>query len=428
MLGKVAIRLVSWWRAPVLLLLLAVSPSSAVTGVRFADVIIVHGSDLVALRGWPIDGLGVVACDASACLPIPMQIDERAPDGAWVLDRGPQPSADEPPEIFDDDDVLLFMASDAGDAVEPSRLPSSLPVLEVGVTDPLTGAQSWVYVVGYADKAPRAAQSYVAYDAATDRFTGANVAMGFSDGVPTYLSIDSSGENLLDRLKVRVAASVFFGWLRFSRSEGDLTTELIGWHAGPIRVVRHQKQRVRLGWGIRSPTFRSYTYFYRDFAELPVGLRLNFPPTYFFSDIVIEVVLDFRNLDGWQLDLPNRHERVRIGDVGDEAAALNRITETSFALVGPRVTFVQTFAVSPSLEPVYKHFIYRDDPRPDPPEAVVGQKPGIGYGLERWEQVEAGEHRLTAISYAVPSDVDVSQFMRSRSAPLRAVVESKRVD
>ncbi len=397
---------------------------AAAATIRFADVVTLSGDQLKRLVGYSIERLGVLACTAEACRPIPMQVDERDHLGAWVLDSGPQPSSDAPAGVFDGDDVLLFMAADSGDAVARAKLPSPATVQAVAVNDPLSPTGQWIYVVGYDGPAPRAPQRYVDYDPGRDRFTGARVQMGFREGVPNHIAIDGDVRNVLDRLKIRAAASLFWGWLRFERSEDDLTNELIGWHAGPIRIIRHQQQRVRLGWGIRSPTFRSYTYFYRDFAELPVGLRLNHPPTYFFSDIVIEVVLDFRDLFGWQLYLPQRRERLRVGEIAaSRISELNLIDDTTFALVGPQVTLVQTFSVSNSLRAVYKHFIYRDGIQPDPPESVVGQRPGVGYGLERWEDVEAGEHGLLVVSYALPPDVDMEEFVRSRASPLQAVVE-----
>jgi hypothetical protein len=355
-----------------------------------------------------------------------MQVDERDQTGAWVLDRGPQAGSDSPAGIFDGNDILLFMADDAGANVAGERLPSHVSALQVAIVDPLSPRRGWVYVVGYERRAPRAPERYVDYNGDVDRLGGANVQMGFRDGIPMHLSI-GDGDNLLDRLKVRAAASLFWGWLRFARSEADLTTEVVGWHVGPIRVIRHQRQRVRLGWGIRSPTFRTYTYYYRDFAELPVTLRLNFPPTYFFSDIVIEVVLDFRDLHDWLLYLPQSSVRLRIGDMpAAVVAALNRVDETTLALIGPRVTLVQTFGISPSLEPVSKRLVYRDSTEPQPPEDVPGERPGIGYALEDWEAVGAGEHGLTATSYALSPEIDVDEFIRSRAAPLQSIVEPLR--
>ena len=393
------------------------------SNVRFTDVVTLSGAQLGALQGYPIESIGVVACDHSACRVIPMQIDERDASGAWVLD-GNTPNSDTPPRVLDADDELLFMAADAGEADAASNLPAAVVAFEVAVVDPLSGSRAWAYVLGYAGAAPRAGESYVRYDAALDRFSGARVAFGYGNGVPVYMSInDPGGANILDRLKVRAAASLIWGWLRFRRDEDDLVTESVGWHAGPIRVIRYQTQSILLGWGIRAPAFRSYTYFYRDFAELGVTLRLRRPATFFLGDILIEVVLDFRDLRGWRLELPGSSPIVQVGDVdNDESRALNASEATSFVLRGPNLNLMYSFSFSESLKTVRKHFVYRDDVQPDPPESVEGQRPGVGYALEQWEEVGPGEHTLTASSYALPLSASTEDFIHARAIPLAIAV------
>ena len=377
----------------------------------------ITGSDLAAFNGVAIERVGVLACASDACRPIPFQVDERDAEGRWVLDQGPEPTQDEPPGLIDDNDVLLFNAEDAGDRAARRNLPNG-PVAEIRVHDPLSGVTRWAYVVGFGQRAPRADVNYVQYDPTTDRVRGSRVSLGFSDGVPAYLAIEE-GPNLLDRLKVRASATFLFGLIHFARSEADLRTEFMGWHAGPIRVIRAQRQWVRLGWGIHSPTFGSYTYFYRDRAELPVGLRLNFPPTYFFADIVVRVVLDFRGLHGWLLQVPSVAESIRLdGQTTPTKEALNRATDSWFALRGPHITLVQTMEVSSSLATVRRRFFFHESVAASPPEALPGEQPGIGWQLDQWEHVGAGTHELSAVSYALPGDVDVRQFMKARAAPM----------
>jgi hypothetical protein len=258
------------------------------------------------------------------------------------------------------------------------------------------------------------------------------VVLGFSGGIPTYLALrhgeDSDGANLLDRFKVRASATFLFGLIHFTRDESDLSTEFVAWHAGPIRVIRSQRQWVRLGWGIRSPTFGSYTYFYRDFAELPVGLRLNFPPTYFFGNILIRVIIDFRDLGGWSVAAPSLPAPIRIdGVMTAEKALLNDVTDTWFALVGPEITLVQSMDLSPSLASLRQRLLYREDTQlAEPPEEVPGSLPGIGYQLDRWEAVGAGAHALRAVSYALPRQADPREFIASRAVGLQIAAQPLR--
>src|SRR5262249_28857787 len=158
-------------------------------------------------------------------------------------------------------DLLVFMASDAGERAKPGQFPGHKPTAEVRIYDPIAATTRWAYLLWYPSGAPRSPVSYVQYDPSADRVTGTRVSLGFNRGLPNYLAIrdrsTSEDTNLLDRLKVRASATFLWGLLRFSRNEDDLTTQFVGWHQGPIRVIRSQRQWIRLGWGIHSPTFGS---------------------------------------------------------------------------------------------------------------------------------------------------------------------------
>lgn len=391
--------------------------------LRFASVVQVGGDQLGPLLDVRLDHLAVYACARGQCRTIPSQVDERDATGRWVLDRGPLTNVDDQPQRFDGNDVLLFMAADAGDPAPPRGLPTAPAVLEVSIGDPLDGGRRYVYVLALAHTAEPSPQTYVQYDPDTDRASGRLVTLGFAGGVPGYLAV-GDGPNLLDRLKVRAAATFFFGLIHFSRSEADLRTELSGWHSGPIRVIRGQRQWVRLGWGIGSPTFASYTYFYRDSAELPVGLRLNFPPTYFFGDIRVRAILDFRDLRGWRLLLPDGSPPLSIdGTMTPAKQRMNELEDDWFAVLGPEVTFLNRIEISPSLATVRRRLLYREDAAfRDDPESAPGELPGVGFQLERWERVPSGLHWLQAVSYALPASVDVRAFVAGIRAPLEVSV------
>jgi hypothetical protein len=404
-------------------------PLLAEATVRFGDVVRVAGADLHMLGGSRLDHLTVVACAHAACQPIPFQIDERDRAGNWVLGQGPEPNTDQASGLLQDNDLLLFMAADAGERVARAHLPPTAAAAEIAISDPLEHTTRWAYVIRCPGVAPRSDVSYVGYDPVNDRVRGEHVSLGFRNGVPDYLTLDGSagptGPNLLDRLKVRATATFLWGLLRFSRDESDLTTQFVAWRRGPIRVIRRQRQWVRIGWGIRSPTFGSYTYFYRDFAELPVSLRLNFPPRYFFGDIAVETVLDFRDLGGWSVLVPSVDGAIPIdGVMTPQKESLNDLTDSWFALLGPQITLVQTMEVSPSLSSIRRRLLYRESNAPHPPEAVIGERPGIGFRLDQWSDVVGGLHQLESVSYAIPRQVDPRAFVAARSAPLQITVRA----
>lgn len=398
---------------------------------RFGDVVRLEGNELVSFHGTPSDRLALFACEAS-CAPIPWQLDERDAAGRLVLDQGPEPTADDPPGVLDANDVVLFMASDAG--VRADRfsigIPGATASVEIEVRDPRTARRRWVYLLRFERSAPRSSRSYVAYDPTADRITGARVALGFAHGTPRFLGLvggqssSSSSNNLLDRMKIRATARFLWGLISVTRTEDDVQTQPVAWRQGPIRVIRRQRLWIRLGWGLRTPIFGSDTYFYRDFAELPVALHLNFPPHLLFTDVTIRAALDFRNLNGWELQTAATPSRIRIdGRMTADKLTLAHQSGDWFALHGPDLTLVQVLALSPSLSTVRRQLFYRESrDLADPPEADLGEMPGIGYSLTQWDAVSSGDHWFASNSYALPRDLDVAALIGALQQPLQVTV------
>jgi hypothetical protein len=384
----------------------------------FGASVMVTGDQLRCLRGVPSDLVGILAC-RNQCEPIPWQLDERGPDGQLALENGPLPNPDDPPGVIDENDEVRWMVEDAGRAMRPQERPAGVRCgVEIRLAERETRYRGYLYAFVWPGLAPRSERSYVHYDPERDVIAGRRVALGFGGATPRYLALVSAGgeeqANLLDRLKIRVSAW-FLGLIPVSRDESDLTTEFVAWHGGPIRIIRRQRQWVRVGFGIRSPTFGSYTYFYRDSADLPVSLGLNFPPTYFFHRIEIRAVLDFRDLRGWKVLGDGMHEPLSIGSISEQdVERLNHLPGEWFALIGPEVTLVQFLGTSPSLATLKSRLLYTEHSTPQEPEEVPGEMPAVGYLLSDWESVPAGQHWFSSTSFALPPGEDPRDFVRSR--------------
>lgn len=385
-------------------------------------VAILTGEDLRCLQGAVESAVALLAC-RDACTAIPWQLDERTEDGVLALDHGPGVLFDDPRGVVDANDEILWMAEDAGRRGRPGEIPAGAPCrVEIRLQTAEAAEPRWVYAVVLPGSAPRSPRSYVQYDAERDTLVGERVSLGFGGPTPQYLAVHApggaDGPNLLDRLKVRVSAR-FLGVIPVHRDEADLTTEFVGWRAGPIRVVRRQRQWARVGFGLRSPTFALDAFFYRDHSELPVRLRLNFPPTYFFRGVEVRAGLDFRDLRGWRFLAPGMRAPVEVGRVS--AVDLQRIHGVEgnwFALSGDDVTLVQRLVVGPSFSSVTRSVLYAEGTDDRGPESVRGEMPAAGFALTRWEDVGSGHHWFSPVSYALPPDGDVERFLRESEAPL----------
>jgi len=398
-----------------LVLLLAFSRPRLAEAAKppFWQSAILSGAAIACLDQTPAERIAVVACD-DACRPIPWQLDERDASGRLCLDQGPEPNRDDPDRVVDANDELIWMADDAGRRIRPEEVPAEA-VCAVEVRQRSGGSDKWVYAFSLPGRAPKSAATYVHYDPPSDVVTGARVGLGFGAPTPEFFALrpppDEPWVNLLDRLKVRASAR-FFGIIPLSRDEGDLRTDLLGWKVGPVRVVRRQRQWVVLGWGLRTPIFRTDTLFYRDYAHLPVHLRLNFPPTYFFRGIEVLGVLDFRDLDGWRLLAQEMTDAVPISDLDDRRRRdLNRRPGDWFALLGPTVTLVQMLTTSESLSSLSRTLAFRQEKGWQKPERWKGEMPGVGYRLTDWSDVDGGHHWFASTSYALPAGYDVHEFI-----------------
>lgn len=377
------------------------------------------GAALPCLDGRREDEVALFACSTS-CAPIPWQLDERDAQGDLALPAGPQPSHDDPPGLIDANDELLWMAADAGRAMRPEeRPPAARCAAEIALRSEATA--SYVYAFVLPAPAPRSPVHYVEYDPARDQITAARVAIGFGAATPRYLALRGAdgqfGPNQLDRLKVRASAR-FLGLIPLGRNEDDIQWAFGAWHAGPIRVARREWQWVRLGWGLRTPIFRTESFIYRDSVELPVRLRLNFPPTYFFRGIEVQAALDFRDLRGWSVRTPAR----RLGIVGTIGAPANSDGDW-LALEGPDLTFVLRLQLGDSLASLRREILYREGNEGSPPEGEPGERPAVGFSLTEWSGVDRGQHGFTAVAYALPTGYDLTAFIREDAAPLTIDVQ-----
>lgn len=374
-------------------------------------------ADASCLRGARESMVAVIACGDAGCAPIPWQLDERDGDGRWALENGPEPNPDDPHGVLDDNDEVVFMAADAGRRARRAELPAASACL-VELRVERGGALGWAYAFIAAGAAARSPAQYVRYDVDADRIEGARVAVGFGAQTPRFLAVRGPdgrfGPNLLDRLKVRAHAR-FLGIIPLGRDEGDIEYEFAAWHAGPVRVLRREYQWVRLASWLRTPIFETETIMSRDAMALPVRLRLNFPPTYFFGGIEVQAVLDFRALQGWEVAAAGVDPAV-VG--AGMAERIDGARSDWVALRGPDATLVLELARSPSLASLVPSVVYREGGAPQPPEAVPGEEPAIGYRLTTWSDVDRGAHWFAAIASALPPDADLSEAAHREFEPV----------
>lgn len=245
-------------------------PSGATDGVRDA-----HNGTLAvppdARTGAPVDQLTAWRWDGDRFRQVPVQVDQRFPyflangrssfstysgtdteltyqwdTEAWKMTAGEctkaypagQHAAVDPVPTLDDDDEVVFMASDAGAAAPAGAIPpGGTDRREVAITDPLhPGVVGYVYLALV--RHPRPTARYVRYerDANADRWIDRDT---FALGDPEQLgsSNTSYGPNLTGPV-CDADGTVRQSTDRFPRDGVTVTTATYRWHASGRWMVR----------------------------------------------------------------------------------------------------------------------------------------------------------------------------------------------
>ena len=357
------------------------------------DPVEVPAARLRDLRGTAVGHLGLIASRAGRVRPIPFQVDQRT-GRKLALPEGSQPTRAERPGIVGGDDLVVFMACDAGERMAPADVEKSAggtaPSLwrEIRLDDPLDHTAGFVYLV-VADAPPESPARYVAYEGRGDLVSTARYRVGMVDALPNYFALLSDGAigpNLLDGLRLRADATLLAHLAHWRLDEQQGEHELIAWKSGAVRVVRRSLHQVRIGLGIRLTAARAHSYFYPRHVFGPGSMKLPISPGWVFRDITAFGGADFRDLRGWRYHAPGTPpEGFPIDGRMEEAERAFDASGEWFLLTRGEEAIMMVTRMSENLRRAVRiKLVYVDDAgRRAPPEAVAGSVPLVGYrGLD----------------------------------------------
>jgi hypothetical protein len=371
---------------------------------RLYDAVEVPVLHLRKLGGTSIARLTVIAFRDGRPVPIPFQVDERRGRKIAMPD-GPDPSDDDRPGELDPDDVVVFMACDAGEArgtasIEQAFADAGVSAWrEVRIADPRAQRSAFVYVV-VAERPPASDRRYVVYEPAADLVRSASYRVGLVDALPTYFALSTRGgvgPNLLDGLRLRAEATLRANLARWTLNERQGRHELVAWKAGPVRVARRSRHEVAVGLGIHLTAGLAHTYVYPRHVYGPGSLKLPFSPGIMFKEITAFGGVDARDLDGWHYYAPGTPAKGFTVDGGmDDAERAFASTGDWFALARRDRALLVVTRMSENLARVVPlRLVYRDDTEhPNPPENAPGTMPLAGYEGREVAKLPGGRYEF----------------------------------
>jgi len=316
---------------------------------RDHDAIIISGEILATFDGAPLSELFLYSFDdqSKTFTQIPFQFDERDISGSFFI-------ADD--NLLDDNDELVFMASDLGDRdpanppIAPGHWLSDVismtnPRVEISATDVLGSstlsksqgvAQGWAYLFRSSSLTKEFSQDYVSYTAPTndgnDAVSGQTytVAAGVKGFYNDLFLPSAPTTDLLDRQKIR--GGLFIG----SFTEENFNFTSIQAIDGPVRVIRS----VDLTLLVVDLTL-PFQYF-RSFFQL--GGNLNIP-----SGLVTEIrhSIDLSSdAIGMNFSNPNNTNIPIDGQIDSPDTQIEKSPEINYTHVtGNQGTIIQLFSV-----------------------------------------------------------------------------------
>ncbi|ODS35688.1 MAG: hypothetical protein A7315_05310 [Candidatus Altiarchaeales archaeon WOR_SM1_79] len=207
------------------------------------EPVIILGSDIPVFIGIPVNDIWVYAYSNDEWEQIPFQIDERNDiNGSYFFDAVDG--------VFDDNDEIVFMPSDAGQFASTTSWVSftELDRYAVTITDPIDSSSKFVYVYNSSSLTQTFTKDNVDYNHIHHRVIGNDYTIEFDNdkiGIIDKIKIDplagGDGEDILDRLKFRIQKTIELS--TYQCYEDEFLYDLIGYKDGPVRVIRQTAQR-----------------------------------------------------------------------------------------------------------------------------------------------------------------------------------------
>ena len=286
------------------------------TITRFYDPVEIRGEILTDLLGKQISLLRLYSFSDGSFHQVPFQFDEWTPDGYLIVDIGPEANAELGKGIMDPQDMLAFMARDAGDRVPKSYWPEGVEQgVEIEIIDPVSGGLGWFYLLQFSNQAPVISfankinldyTDEVRLTCSTYGLQGTNRTckgnvhkLLLHQHFWTTEEAGGDGKDLIDSLRFRFKASLAFGAIRIKFDEAGIVG---GWSkikSGPVRTIARQWLALTLPLGLKSPKFYGDAYCYDTLGFTGFQTDVPFNPKY--------VAANFTMMFGHDMHDPNAY-------------------------------------------------------------------------------------------------------------------------
>jgi len=363
---------------------------------READPVVVKGKLLHNFAGVRIEQLTLYSFHQGEAYNIPFQVDEKGPDGSFILTAGEDVWKDQDGGCLDANDELVFMAMDLGERASSGGYgEQSWECLEIEIMDPLTRQKGWAYLVAdpFIVKSP--SHDYVTYKfdhqrawTITDFYVSSTDYTSNITDIMNLIQPDGDmGLDLLDRFKIRNCFKLhrYLLGLTFCFNEEDVDSSVTGYKDGPVRVIQRVKTSIKV-LGMRISISTSDTLLYPHFYSAPRSISLPFNIKSIFTKLKITTFFDLNHLASGMLFFSSCNSQpFKVdGIMSPSEIQLERSNPRWMLVTGAQGTCILVVDFEPEfIKDTDFSLYYLDDmAEVDPPEGESGQMSSFGYEFD----------------------------------------------
>jgi len=368
---------------------------------------VIKGNNVPALIGTPLQQISLLNYSQGSLSTLTFQIDRKDPQGRYLMDDPRHSKPHSPTATLDENDELVFTASDMG-----ARLPGTSELLglhalvEIQVADPDAGTSGWIYAAISSRNTTLLSDKSIRYLPDADAVRSSLYHIGFSRQLPFLIDafhwrLDGNhgwSADISDTMKIRHRGT-FLGFIPFVRTQSDYSSRLVSVKAGPLRVIRRTGNRIRMLWKLESPAL------YVDYVMMPDGFIMDtivdipFNIGLFFSNVETLTTMDWNDdpeLPAMTIHTADGSTKLPVdGHMSPDKRAFNTANgsrfsvSSSFGELSVRLDIPDDFPIRPWL------YLRDDVEQPDSPENHAGQFGNVGFRTTEWEQIDTKVHHLT---------------------------------
>ncbi len=403
---------------------------------RSFDPVILEGRQLPGMRDKEISTLRLFAGRQGQCEPIAFQIDEKGPKGDYAYKSGKGAREDVDKGLLDSNDELAFMARDLGDRMSIDTCPTGGEAFhEIEITDPLKGGKGWAYLISYQTPPPLSPVDYISYDPDRNLLETAHYLIAMTNpagGIMDYWSFQNKKEgpvDILDRFKIRIEASFFWGTLKIKRNESDLRMKVHAYTDGPIRVVREVKYTIKIILSMPSLPVKRQTASYLNFTIFPNDISIPFDLGRVLTNATVFAGFDFnKNFEGAGLSNEYNSGNIIIdGRMSALEKSMNHNFSSCYVIKRGKEAIMGRATLSQNMLDldIKKSFFYLDDKSsPSPPEDNPGHFGTMAWLFENLKKFKGGEYNFifTLFFSREFKKEDNKAVLNMQDCPLQSVV------